>query len=58
MGVNLAVLCSPPGPPGGPGRRLAPRSRVLLVNTYKVKDQSAKIYKSYQIRPKSQQDLL
>jgi hypothetical protein len=55
MGLNLMVLRSPPEPPDSPSRQSAPHSRVLFVNTYKGKNQSAKVYKSYQIRPKSQQ---
>jgi hypothetical protein len=58
MGVNLAVLRSPPGLPGGPGRRSAPRSWVLFVNTSKGKDQNIKVHKRCQVRPKSPQNLL
>jgi hypothetical protein len=41
-GCEPSVSLSPPGLPGGPGRRSTPRSRILLVNTSKSKDQSAK----------------
>jgi hypothetical protein len=58
MGVNLASLQSPLGLPGSPGRRLAPRGRVLFVNTSKSRDQSAKKYKTLQIRSKLPQNLL
>jgi hypothetical protein len=58
MDVNLASLRSPPGLPGGPGRRSTPRSRVLFVKTSKGKDQSAKMHKTLQIRSKSPRNLL
>jgi hypothetical protein len=57
MGVNLAALRSP-RPPGGPSHRSALRSRVIFVNTCKGKGQSAKVYKSYEIRSNSYQNLL
>jgi hypothetical protein len=45
MGVNLASPRSLPEPPGSPGRRSAPRGRVLFVNKSKSSDQSAKVHK-------------
>jgi hypothetical protein len=58
MGVNLAVLQSPLGLPGGPGRRSTPRGWILFENTSKGKDQNVNMHKSHQIRPKSPQNLL
>ena len=46
MGVNLMVLRKTPEPPGTPSPRSAPRWRVLFVNTYKYRGQSANMHKT------------